>query len=44
MNRFLFATVAVGEKYNKRLLDTLFLFDKLGYKKDDKLIIFTDRP
>lgn len=44
MNRFLFATVAVGEKYNKRLLDTLFLFDKLGYNKDDKLIIFTDRP
>jgi hypothetical protein len=42
MMNVLFATCAVGEKYNKRCLTSLKCYDKLDYDKNDELIIYTD--
>lgn len=42
MINILFATCAIGKKYNERCITSLKAFDKLNYTKSDELIIYTD--
>lgn len=42
MINVLFATCAIGEKYNERCITSLKAYDKLNYDKSDELVIYTD--